>query len=454
MVLETSVIPIPPHAMTNVTAPDVVRNKLGATSDTHAVAMWLAQQKKPETRRQYELHARRLLAWLQTIDRSLDSCTFMDMSTYLEQLDNSAALSAHIARYVPFPDQVKYRRLFASKSDLVSSARTSRKPKKPSLRTLPSSKPLARAFRARKILVSMFRWLQESGYISTFAMPRPQLPTTTQKNIQSEPATTQSRSTATVPDDTVTLDLRREQIRSRLLSDAQWATVDQAIEKLDWTVVSLARCRLVATWLRESGVRRAELAGARYEHMEWVQHPKSGTRFWLWKVIGKGDKVRHVPLTPAMMDSYKRYRLAHGLPYFEHDAFLAVNPTSFIFVDRDAVNRSQSEKRRVNNKAEPVEDTTQGSTREHSPLTGATIYRDVCRLAHLAATSNPPKIDERIAKLSPHWFRHRRAHDLLKKHHITKVAQYLGHASIETTKVYSFSEEVQLGHEILNGLAQ
>lgn len=453
MVLEISVIPSQPRATTNVTAQEVLKNKLGATSDTQAVEMWLAQQKKPETRRQYELHARRLIAWLQTIDRTLDSCTFMDMSTYLNQLDDPAALSAHIERYVPLPDQENYRRLFASRSELLSNARTSRKSAKHSLRALPRSKPLARAARARKILLSMIRWLQESGYIGTFAMPRPQLPTATQKNDQSEPATTRGASTATVPDDKVSFELRREQIRSRLLSDAQWATVDQTIERLDWTDVTLARCRLVATWLRESGVRRAELAGARFEHMEWVQHLESGTRFWLWKVIGKGDKVRHVPLTSAMMDSYKRYRLAHGLPYFEHDAFLAANPSSFIFFDRKAVERRLKANRRPNNQAEPVEDATQGVMYENSPLPGTTIYRDVCRLAHLASTSNPPLVDERIAKLSPHWFRHRRANDLLKKLHITKVAQYLGHASIETTKVYSFSEEVQLGHEILSAFA-
>ncbi len=420
------------------------RNKLGATSDTHAAEMWLAQQQKPETRRQYTLHALRLIAWLQSVQLTLDSCTFADMSSYLKQLDDPQALSAHIEVNVPLPDQAKFRRLFASRTELSQIPQGTAKPRKRSPRALPSAKPLARATRARKVLLSMIRWLQENGYIATFAMPRPQLPEVPPKTANSETAPKQTAETVLTAEVTATIEVRREQIRSRLLSEGQWGIVDQTIAQLDWKDPTLARCRVVATWLRESGVRRSELAGAKFEHMEWVRHDDSGTHFWLWKVIGKGDKTRYVPLSPAMLDAYKRYRLSQYLPYFEHDAFLAEDPSAFIFYD------VRSSKRMTMDQPPTGVLKPRRTQTMNRPLSGTMIYNDICRLARLASQRNPPLVDERIAKLSPHWFRHRRAHDLLKKLHITKVAQYLGHASIETTKVYSFSEEVQLGHEVLN----
>lgn len=426
------------------------QNKLGASDDTHAARMWLAEQTNPETRRQYELHAKRLIAWLESVQLTLDSCTFVDMSSYLNQLDNPTALTTHIERCVPLTEQAKYRRLFASRSELASNPKTPRKLSGASLRALPKSKPLARAARARKILLSMIRWLQENGYIATFAMPRPQLPNATEISDSAEAATNQASMARKASQDTDMIDLWRAQIRSRLLTEAQWAIIDHTIDRLDWTDATFARCRLVATWLRESGVRRAELAAARFEHMEWVLHEDSGTHFWLWKVIGKGDKIRYVPLTPAMMDSYKRFRLSMYLPYFEHDAFLAPDPSAFIFSDLGTIKHKLNAKRKPKAQTIPGDKPALSQRDENRPPSGTMIYNDICRLADLASKCNPPVVDERIAKLSPHWFRHRRAHDLLKKLHITKVAQYLGHASIETTKIYGFSEEVQLGHEVLN----
>lgn len=63
----------------------------------------------------------------------------------------------------------------------------------------------------------------------------------------------------------------------------------------------------------------------------------------------------------------------------------------------------------------------------------------------------PTDVDRiRVGALSHHWFRHRRAMELTKRLTITQVAQYLDHASIETTKAYVFDDELDLARTVLN----
>ena len=393
------------------------RNKLGATNDAHAVELWLSERTLG-TRREYARHSRRLLAWLDSVQLSLNTCTYEHLRKYFDQLDDPTLLQEHIRRFVTLERQADFSRLFSVGGDEATATPH-------------------RAARSRKIIVALFRWLQLSGYVSTIAIPKVKAIDNSGEEIDDPSDRTEKQ---------------REQLAMRVLADHQWAIVDSAIQQLDWQRESQSRCRAIAIWLSESGVRRQELATARLGAMQRHVDATDATPVWLWRIVGKGKKVRYVVVTPAMIDSFKRYRLAQGIPFFEDDPFLVpgalggdknYQPYTFLFY---GVYGASTE-----------DDAASLVVKQHRRRSGArsisstTIYNDVKSLAAAAATMCQTETDRaRVSQLSPHWFRHRRALELTKRLSLVQVAQYLGHASIETTRAYSFEEEVDLARAILN----
>ena len=393
------------------------RNKLGATSDSHAVELWLNEH-TVGTRREYARHSRRLLAWLDSVQLSLNTCTYEHLRKYFDQLDNPILLQEHIQRFIALEHQADFSRLFSVGGiDAIATP--------------------YRAARSRKIIVALFRWLQLSGYVSTIAIPKV-------KAID--------KSGEEIDEPTDRTEKQREQLAMRVLADHQWAIVDSAIQQLDWQRESQSRCRAIAIWLRESGVRRQELATARLGAMQRHADATDAPPVWLWRIVGKGKKVRYVAVTPLMIDAFKRYRLAQGIAFFEDDPFLVPRvlgdgekrrPDTFLFYGVYG--------------ASTAEDAFSLVVRQHRRRSGArsisstTIYNDIKSLAAAAAAMCNTETDRaRVGQLTPHWFRHRRALELTKRLSLVQVAQYLGHASIETTRAYSFEEEVDLARAILN----
>jgi site-specific recombinase XerD len=83
-------------------------------------------------------------------------------------------------------------------------------------------------------------------------------------------------------------------------------------------------------------------------------------------------------------------------------------------------------------------------------ISATSVYNDIKALATAAALMGATDADRaRVAALSPHWFRHRRASQLSKRLTPVHVAQYLGHTSIENTKAYSFYDDVDLARVVL-----
>lgn len=401
-----NVIPVPqlniPGSVRSRLSTEVgVTNKLGATSDLHAVELWLNEH-SAGTRRDYMRHSARFLAWLHSVQLKLDTCTYDHLSAYFAQLDDPALLREHIERFVPPEGRAAMYKGFALDVATVTPGR---------------------AARSRKILVALFRWLQLSGYVSHVAIPRLQ------------PALRADNTTIGTDERVGRVEMQREQLSKRVLSDEQWKHVDAAIDALNWLDPKHARCRAIAVWLRDSGVRREELASARLGSLLRQDIPVKDRKadhsphFWMWQIRGKGNKVRRVGVSAEMIDAFKRYRLSMGVPFFEDDPFLLPRgvPDAYLFYGHhnDAI----------------------GSPTAMSPIT---VYNDVRMLAAIASLSCTTETDRaRVASLSPHWFRHRCAQALTKRMNIVQVAQYLGHSSIETTKTYSLQDEVDLAWAVV-----
>lgn len=400
---------IPRASATPTTVNAAAHNKLGVTTDAEAIQRWLSEY-RTGTRREYARHAHRLLAWLESVQLGLDTCTFSDLGAYFDQLDDPALLKAHIDRFVPLETQAAFSELFA-----VTSATT---PK--------------RAARSRKILVAMYRWLQISGYVTTIAIPKVHAPDDGDAN---------------------RIEITRKQLGSRVLADHQWAIVDDTIEKLDWLDEKQSRCRAIAVWLRESGARKHELAAGRLDAMQRHSGTDGRPPVWLWEILGKGKKTRRIPVTPAMIDAYKRYRLSRGIAFFDHDPFLVPNVS-----EADLKRGVEPDTNLFYGVygAKTKDEASALAVKQHRPRGGVrsvsttTVYNDIRALAVAASRRCNAQADrDRVAKLTPHWFRHRRALELSRRLNLLQVAQYLGHSSIDTTKAYSLSDEVALARAVL-----
>lgn len=72
----------------------------------------------------------------------------------------------------------------------------------------------------------------------------------------------------------------------------------------------------VLVWLRETGIRASELAGARMDAVYRLSEPKSLRTYWIMRVDeehGKGARARTIPLTKEALDALMAYCTAFGL---------------------------------------------------------------------------------------------------------------------------------------------
>ncbi len=386
-------------------------NKLGAKTDAHAVEMWLSEH-APGTRREYERHAKRLLAWLSSIGESLGSCTYEHFRNYFDQLDDPVRLRTHIEQHVSAENRAAFARLFAL-----------------SISEPAQQQVVKRAARSRTIIIALVRWLQIKGYLAAVAIPK-------------------QRGDATARPEANRTEVQRERLGKRVLSDAQWQIVDAAISRLDWQEELQSRCRAIAVWLRDTGARRHELAAARLDAMQRHRVNGRDDDVWLWRIRGKRKKVRYVVVTPQMLDAFKRYRLSRDIPYFENDPFLVPQSHDGEGTDTHLFHAAYREATAGDLEGSIARNHRRRSAARSISIT--TIYNDIKLLARAAASLCANASDrERVAALSPHWFRHRLALELSRRLTPMQVAQHLGHRSLDTTMAYSMDSEVDLALAVL-----
>jgi site-specific recombinase XerD len=354
-------------------------NTLGAGNDFEAVNAWLAYYAdKPSTQRSYRKELERFLLWCALeLKKPLSSVTSPDCLMYRDFLRAVPASWIHAA-----PVQ-----------------RTD-----PMWRAFRGQPAAASQKQALIIIQAMFGALCDAGYL--VANPMRAL----MKGFD--------------------LPVSKVDIR-RSFTEAEWVHILRCLQD---TPVGPERVRLqcILELLVSSGIRLDELAKARHSHLRQESLPDLPAT-WVLTVTGKRAKTREVPLT----DEVVQLLTTHGKEFLQEDkdctdpADLPLIRTLHSSVAQWAISQDGTLI------SSPLSD------KAGSALSGAGIYAVLKRFfATAAKTAAQAGLDpQRFEKASTHWMRHtfvRQA--LVDGVPIEVVSELAGHASIDTTSIYSTQE--------------
>ena len=192
------------------------------------------------------------------------------------------------------------------------------------------------------------------------------------------------------------------------------------------------RLKCILELLVSSGIRLDELAKARHKDLR-IEILPDLPQTWILTVTGKRNKTREVPLNPEVVELLAR----HGKEFLEQD---------MQFSDKDnlplirTLNASVPQWKRGQG-GELM--TTVKTELAGSALSAAGIYAVLKRFfRHAAKSASAAGLDEqRFEKASTHWMRHTFVRQALVDGVPIEVASELaGHASIDTTSIYSTQE--------------
>ena len=354
-------------------------NTLGAKNDLEAVNAWLARyNEKPHTLRSYRKECERFLLWCaQELKKPLSSVNAVDCQRYREFL-----------QAVP-----------ATWMERLSVTRTD-----PLWRAFRSQPSAASQKQALVILQTLFGGLLDAGYL--VANPMRAL----MKSFDL-PATR--------------MDIRRS------FTEAEWSHVLSGLNAMKDGPKRL-RLKCILELLVTSGIRLEELAKARHKDLRIEMLPDL-PKAWILTVTGKRNKTREVPLQPEVVELIA----AHG------GGFLA----------GDLKNADQDNLPLIRTLQAPV---PQWGRAENGQLVAAPrteqtglalsasgIYAVLKSFFKRAAKSAEAAGHDarRFEKASTHWMRHTFVRQALVDGMPIEIASELaGHASIDTTSIYSTQE--------------
>ena len=201
------------------------------------------------------------------------------------------------------------------------------------------------------------------------------------------------------------------------------------------------RDMFILTAFKELGLRASELVGAKMGAFYQLTDPANRNRYWIFHVTpetGKGAKERRVPVTRALLASLMVYRQAFGLsalPSYVDDTPLLLSSRTKVLHIGDKKIKHVSDRRFF------------GAW--HAIGTRQGLYKIVKERLALAqsflVTSGQCALAAELDKASPHWLRHTFAKAcLLKGQSMREVASLLGHASVDTTMIYTDQDALDL----------
>ena len=354
-------------------------NTLGAKNDLDAVDLWLGRYaEKPSTQRSYRKEAERFLMWCaQELRKPLSSVTAPDVQRYRAFLH---AVPSTWIQKVPFKRTDPGWRAF---------------------RTQPSP---ASQKQALVILQTLYGGLVDAGYLvanpfrsimKSFDLPASKM------------------------------DIKRS------FTEAEWLHVLQCVDAQSAGPENL-RLKCILELLVTSGIRLDELAHATHKDLR-LEALADLPETWILSVTGKRNKTREVPLNPDVV----RLLCLHGGDFLEGD--LASEYQADLPLIR-TLNASVAQWSRG-----PGGELVVGAKNEAAgtPLSAAGIYAVLKRFFRQAAkTAEAVGLDaRRFEKASTHWMRHTFVRQALVDGVPIEVASELaGHASIDTTSIYSTQE--------------
>lgn len=339
---------------------------LDAQNDLEAVAFWLWEKAggSQRTKISYWLHIERLLLWAAEVrKKSLSALTVNDLADYRDFLSD------------PQP-----REIWCG-------------PRAPrgSPRWRPFRGPLSPASQklSMNIISSMFSYLTYAGYLRG----NPTVLLRKRRNNQAR---------------------HREQTVERFLDEDALRAVTETLDLMPRhtreQLLEAERARWLFVLMTTLGLRRDEVVSHSHSAFEKRQRP-SGPQWWC-RIIGKGDKMRVIPVPAVCITALYRYRGSLGLP------------------------------------SEPLpgdETPLVGNLRKKGPTTESTVYRiikQVCQATADRIASEHPHAAETLRRASPHWLRHSfvtsQGNMGVSLRHRAKSA---GHESIETTSRYDHAVE-------------
>jgi len=351
-------------------------NSLGVADDAQALAIFLRDRahRSRHTLRAYRTELRRLIGWCHANRRGpLSDLTRDDLLAFRKSLNDPRG---------------------AARSPVsCATARGCDTPRAPVASDASRRRTLA-------VVSSLYRYWQKTGYLVI------------------NPAAELSGGTAVR---TAWTPVRILPARVLTLCDAVTAGEPPA----DLSSIGWARRRAIWSLYRFAGVRLAELEWSA-EHglprlsLELVADTagcaeKCAESAWTLHVLGKGGKVRAIPLPSRCESALRAYRLARGLPS---------EPAPF-----ESLPLIHSEKR--------------------DALGHSGLYDEVKAVLQAAEARVPPgdaATRALIHSASTHWLRHGYARTLVVDHAVPlPVAQtLLGHASVQTTAAYARTDLAQL----------
>jgi site-specific recombinase XerD len=224
----------------------------------------------------------------------------------------------------------------------------------------------------------------------------------------------------------------------RSLTRAQWAFVQQQLELMgafEERTSAQQRLGFALPLLYATGLRLSEVVAARVEDLAWVEYPADAAddqalEGWMLRVVGKGQKLREVPVPIELVGVLAQYLEARGL---DPDPEYIGNRTAHLLGKAtDVAQRAPALM------GERVIDAFEG-------VAPTTLYRQLkvffgeCAL--VLRRQGDVKGAERFEKASTHWMRHSHAsHAIAAGMPIEIAQQNLGHASLATTTVYVTTE--------------
>lgn len=197
----------------------------------------------------------------------------------------------------------------------------------------------------------------------------------------------------------------------------------------------------VLTALKELGLRASELVGAKMSAFYQLTDPATRNRYWIFLVTaetGKGAKERRAPVTRALLASLMVYRQAFGLtalpPHGDETPLLLSSRTKVVHIGDKKIKHVND--RRFFGAWHPIT-TRQGLYK---------IVKERFAMAHNSLTSTGQLVlAAELERASPHWLRHTFAKTaLLRGQSMREVASLLGHASVDTTMIYTDQDALDL----------
>jgi site-specific recombinase XerD len=217
----------------------------------------------------------------------------------------------------------------------------------------------------------------------------------------------------------------------RSFTEAEWSHVLQTLDALPVGPERL-RLKCILELLVTSGIRLDELAKARHKDLR-IEQLADLPDAWILTVTGKRAKTREVPLQPEVVELLA----AHGRDFMDED--VQANDQDNLPLIRTLGESVPQWSRGEGGELQMLPRTRQAGT----PLSASGIYDVLKRFFRQAAkTAVEAGLDaRRFEKASTHWMRHTFVRQALVDGMPIEIASELaGHASIDTTSIYSTQE--------------